>query len=192
MMMLYLHKRDSKLPGTPLRPDRRGIIWMKIANDCLRLKAIEPAKVINYTLKRISRLDRIEIADMLTEKYLPPDRNGDCVLEMPTHGKYRPKFIRNGEWQRSVAARAAKHLRAITLPAGKHTNDRVIARSFDRTVVHKEKIGDTAQPSEGFFIVDSDGLPGAVAAGRYNRKRILPHQQMLQRRAWKHDAKTRR
>ncbi len=189
VMMLHAYKWNPKLFGAYLCPHGRGIIGMQIAHDSLWFEAIKPAKVIDSTLKRVSRLQRIEIADMLTKKCLPSNRDGDRVLEMSTHGKHRPKFLCNRERQRCVATRTAKNLKAIAPVAREHTNNGIVAGPFDRPVVDKEDIGDIDQRSESFFIVDSDGLPGAVAAGRYNRERVRPHKQMLYRRAWKHDAK---
>ena len=81
LVMLY---RDHPQTAFP-RPARRGVVGMKIAGHDFGLEPVEPAQVANGRLKCRSRLDRVEIPDVLAHNHLIADRDRHRVFEMPAY-----------------------------------------------------------------------------------------------------------
>src|SRR5208283_1608465 len=154
---------------------RRGIVGMEIAGNGLGLETVEAAEIGNGALEGAASLERIEVADVLAEKNVLADGNGDGVLQMAADGEHGRQAVAHANAERGVATGAAENSGAS---AGK-TNDGIVAGAHDRPVVHQKTVGDVFEASGRFVIRNRDGFVAAVAAGRDQRKSALLHQQVM-------------
>ena len=70
----------------------------------------------------------------------------------------------------------------------KISNDRIVHVTADWPVMHQEDVCDVAEPFEGIVFVDDNRLVRPVAARCDQRPGYFAHQDMVQRRIWKHYA----
>src|SRR4029077_12583541 len=96
-------------------------------------------------------------------------------------------FGSNRDGKRGVAASATQYHFTIANDA----HNRIIHVTYNRTIVDKKPIREAAQSLQRFVFVDADWFVSQVAARRDNRETKFAHEQMMQRRIRKHDAKGR-
>ena len=124
---------------------------------------------------------------MLADEDLSAFAHSNCVLEMSTDGNGLRQFVACDHRQRRVAASPADQLRCALNDSG----DRVVDMALDWPVVNQEAVGDSSETIESFVLVDTERLFGEIAAGGDNRTIQFAHQNEVQRRVWKHHAKSR-
>src|ERR1051326_6822988 len=81
---------------------------MQIADHRLRLEAVETAQIVNGPLKCVPGFKGLQIANVLAEKNVAADANGDRVLEISADGQYRGNFARDADPERRVTAGPAQ------------------------------------------------------------------------------------
>jgi len=121
---------------------------------------------------------------VLAHEDLAASGDRDGVLQVAAHGEDRRQFVLHTDRERGVAAGAAHHV----LAASGDAHDGVVNRTRDGTVVHQERVGDSAQTAASLVVVDGDGLVAEVAAGGHQRERAGAHQEMMQGGVGEHDA----
>src|SRR5579872_555132 len=134
---------------------------MQIADHGLRPKAVEAAEIFDGSLKGLAGFDGFEISDVLAEKDVVADGDGDRILQVSADGEQGRKFLGNANAQRCVAASTAQNSGA----SAREAHDRIITGANDRPVMHQEMIGNVFQASGGFVVGNRNWFVTAVAAG---------------------------
>src|SRR5579872_5248541 len=88
LMMLHANYRQAGFLG----PMRRRVVRVKVADNCFRLETVEAAKIVDCAFEGVPGLKRLEVTDVLAEKDVSPDCDGNRVLEMPPDGEHRRQF----------------------------------------------------------------------------------------------------
>ena len=155
----------------------RVIVRMEIANHESGRRVMEADDIGDSAIVCVAGLDRIEVADVRAQHDAIGGSEGNCCLQVAAEGQHTRGELRgNRRWR--VAAGAPDDLR----PARDYTDDRIVHRAHDWPVMDEEQVGDAGKALQGFALVDDDGLVGAVAAGRDDRKAEVGEQKLMQRR----------
>jgi hypothetical protein len=167
--LMMLHPNHAK--AGVLGPVRRGVVGMQIADHRFRLEAVESAQICDRILEGLTRLESFQVADVMAEEDVAPDRDGDCILQMAANREHRRKVASNADSQRCIPSCSSQNAGA----ASRKTNYGIVASAHDRAVVHQEMIRDIFQAHPGFAVRNCDWLIAAIAAGANERKRTLLH-----------------
>src|SRR5262245_44817771 len=66
---------------------RRNIVGMKVVGDDFRAQAEETFEMIDALLEGLKRFQVFQVADMMTQKSVPPAREAERVLEFRAAGE---------------------------------------------------------------------------------------------------------
>src|ERR1700730_14134466 len=113
-MVLYLVQRSSN----SLCVFCRQVVGVHVAGDNAGFCFVQPRQIRRSPAKSRERLTRSQVADMLTEKYVLTDAEGDTVFQVRTQSQNARQALFHVNRQRCVAAGPSKYHLAPTNDAG--------------------------------------------------------------------------
>ena len=156
---------------------------MGVAGNELGAASVERLQIVDRLAEGGAGLRTLQVADVLAEEHLVPDRQGDRVLQVGATPDDAGEGGVQVDRQRRIAPGAAQH----QLAPLHHARDGVVHVAADRPVVDQKQIGDAPQTLERLPFAGADRLFRQVSAGGHDRLTEVAHQQMVQRRAGQHD-----
>ena len=110
---------------------------MEVVRDGDGRRVVEPLEVRDDAREGLERLGRLEVADVLGDEDLAPDRERDGGLHVRADAENHGEIRAHVHGQGRPAARAAQEARRPRHEA----RDAVVDVARDRPVVHEEEVG---------------------------------------------------
>ena len=138
---------------------------MHVASQNLGVGFIKFLKIGNDSAEGFESLSRLEITDVLAEKHLWPNSQGNGVLEMGADGEKVSRLLTavpNADGQRRVTARPPQDL----LPPQQHSSEGIIHVAHNWPVMHQEQVSNAGEPFESLVLIGANWFVAQIAAGR--------------------------
>src|SRR3990172_1930360 len=163
------------------------IIGMQITDHLGGQCVIQFLKILDHRLKRVERLLRLQVADMLADECIAAQTKRNGIFQMSAHGERRMLFSRDGNGQRGISACPTQD----ELPPEHDAHDGIIDVSDNRPIVDEKHVGYSVQSLQGLLLLNANRLIREVAACGNDRKTEIPHKDVMQRGVRKHDTEVR-